>query len=862
MPEKLLQDLSEEFPQVPPRSGTAGAAGQGLQPDRWLSAIETFVSPAMIHAPEILLSHLSSIVAFSTDAIITKDLNGIVTGWNQAAERIFGYTSEEMLGQPMTRIFPADRLQEEAFILERLKEGEEVQHFETVRQHRDGHLIHVSVNISPLRDANGAIVGASKIARDITERIQLDVAARQLEMIVQSSDDAIVGKTLNGVVTSWNAGAERIFGYTASEMVGQHIEKLIPTDRKEEESLILERLRKGQRIDHFETVRMRKDGAFVHVSVTISPIRNGQGQIVGASKIARDISLRKATEKQLRLTASVFTHTNEGIAITDANGTVLDVNDAFVRITGFSRSEVIGQLPLMFKSSRQGPEVLTDLMNALKLQDHCQGEVWSRRKDGEAYAGLLTISTVRDAAGHVQNYLGIFADITALKLQQDRLEHVAHFDPLTDLPNRILLADRLNQAIVASRRHARNLGVLYLDLDGFKQVNDNYGHDVGDDLLIELARRMKATLREEDTIARMGGDEFVAVIEDVHSTQACLELANRILLACAEPVQVRDFQLQVSASLGMTMFPQDDADAEQLLRHADQAMYEAKQAGKNRCQIFDAVRHAEVRSRSELLEQLTAALAHGEFVLHYQPKVNMRTGKVIGVEALIRWQHPIKGLLGPAAFLGTIEGHYLSDAVCDWVILEALQQSRAWTQQGIHLRVSVNVGARQLQQREFPERLARHLAMVPEVQPSDFELEILETSAMEDIAEVSNVMQQCRRLGVHFAVDDFGTGYSSLTYLKRLPAGVLKIDQSFVRDMLEDHEDLAIVQGVIGLAQAFHREVLAEGVETVAHGVKLLALGCELAQGYGISRPIPAAAIGPWIQSWRPDASWTVTGVT
>lgn len=821
--------------------------------------IAPYFHPSMANNPEILLSHLSAIIAGSTDAIVTKSLDGIVTGWNRGAEKIFGYTAQEMLGKPMLYLFPQDRLQEETFILERLREGEEVNHFETVRKHKSGQHIHVSVTISPIRDASGVIVGASKIARDITERIKLESTTRQLEMIVQSSNDAILSKTLNGIVTSWNSGAERIFGFSADDMVGAHIDRLIPPDRLEEEALILERLARGLSVEHYETVRVRKDGKLVHVSVTISPIRDKAGQIIGASKIARDISSKKAAEKQLRLTSSVFTHTSEAIAITDAGGKILDVNDAFLRITGYSRNEVLGQMPSMFRSSRQGPEVQEALMNALKLKDHCQGEVWSRRKDGEAYAGLLTMSTVRDASGAVQNYVGIFADITALKLQQDRLEHVAHFDALTDLPNRILLADRMQQAIVMSRRHDRKMGVLYLDIDGFKAINDRYGHDVGDQTLIELANRMRCAVREADTVARMGGDEFVVVMEDVQSTQLCMDLAQRVLKACSDPVRVGDKVLQVSASIGVTVFPQDDADPEQLLRHADHAMYEAKQTGKNRCHLFDSVHHAEVRTRSEQIERISLALAHGEFVLNYQPKVNMRTGTVIGVEALIRWQHPTQGLLAPAAFLPWIEGHYLSDLVTEWVVREALRQMREWETQGLHIKVSVNVGAHQLQLKDFPEKLQHWLASCPEVNPANLELEILETTALQDIGAVSECMARCRRLGVRFAVDDFGTGYSSLTYLKKLPAGVLKIDQSFVRDMLDDHEDLAIVQGVIGLAKAFHREVLAEGCETVEQGLKLIELGCLCAQGFGISKAMPPELLQDWIEKWVPDPRWTST---
>ncbi len=846
----LMQKLRRQTETVMETEMMAGS--QGAAPD-----IKTFALKSMVNNQETLLSHLAAIIAGSTDAIITKSLDGIVTGWNAGAQKIFGYSPEEMLGQPLLRMFPQDRVQEESFILERLKLGERVEHFETIRKHKDGRDIHVSVTISPIFDAKGQVVGASKIARDISERIKLENTSRQLEMIVSSSDDAIIGKTLSGVVTSWNSGAEKIFGYSAAEMIGTPVERLIPSERRVEESLILERLKKSQSIDHYETVRLRKDGSQVFVSVTISPMRDSTGEIIGASKIARDITGRKLAEQQLLLTSSVFTHANEGIAIADADGVILDVNDALMRISGFERAEIIGHLPTMFRSSRQGPEVMTSLLNTLKLQDHCQGEVWSRRKDGESYAGLLTISTVRNAEGAVQNYVGIFADITALKQKQDQLERIAHYDPLTGLPNRILLADRLQQAMVMSKRQGSNVGVLYLDLDGFKAINEAYGQDFGDEVLILISKKIRDVLREVDTLGRIGGDEFVAILEGVHSDRDCMDLADKVLRACAVPMGGDDGVLRLSASIGMTIYPLDDADSEQLLRHADQAMVEAKQTGKNRCQMFDSQQHTALRHRIDMIDQLALALSNEEFVLHYQPKVNMRTGEVIGVEALIRWNHPVQGLIGPAGFLPVVEGHVLSDGVCDWVIRSALHQMRLWQASGLHLRVSVNVGARQLQQGDFPVNLSRILAAFPQVDPASLEIEVLETSALEDTESVTDVMQACRRLGVTFAVDDFGTGYSSLTYLKRLPAGVLKVDQSFVRDMLTDREDLAIVQGVIGLAKAFNRTVLAEGVETVAHGLKLLSLGCELAQGYGISRPIAAKDIPDWISRWKPDHSWT-----
>jgi diguanylate cyclase (GGDEF)-like protein/PAS domain S-box-containing protein len=573
--------------------------------------------------------------------------------------------------------------------------------------------------------------------------------------------------------------------------------------------------------------------------------------------IARDVTGRKRAEEDLRLAAGVFSHAREGITITDARGTIVDVNAAFTRITGYSREEAIGQNPRMLSSGRQDAAFYTAMWSDLLTQGHWSGEVWNRRKDGEVFAEMLTITAVRNSQGATAQYIALFSDITVAKTHQSQLEHIAHFDALTGLPNRLLLADRLHQAMNQVTRRGLTLAVAYLDLDFFKTINDQHGHAVGDELLIAVAHRLKETLRDGDTLARMGGDEFVAVLSDLESAAVSLPMLERMLKVAAEPVAMGDLCLQVSASLGVTFYPQQqDMDADQLLRQADQAMYQAKLSGKNRYHLFDAAQDSSIRGHHESLEHIRQAMENNEFVLHYQPKVNMRTGRLVGAEALIRWQHPQRGLLAPAAFLPATEDDPIAVAIGEWAIDTALQQIERWRDQGLDLPVSVNIGARQLQQVNFVERLQTILAGHPQVEATLLELEILETSALKDMAQVSQVIEACSQLGVFFALDDFGTGYSSLTYLKRLRVTLLKIDQSFVRDMLDDPDDLAILEGIIGLASAFKRDVIAEGVETVAHGTRLLQLGCDLGQGYGIARPMAGAAMPDWVVTWRPAPEW------
>ncbi|MBI2751301.1 MAG: EAL domain-containing protein [Burkholderiales bacterium] len=562
-------------------------------------------------------------------------------------------------------------------------------------------------------------------------------------------------------------------------------------------------------------------------------------------------------DSRLQLAASVFSHAREGIMITDANGSIVEVNDTFTEITGYSREEALGHNPRkLLRSGHHTRDFYAARQRVLEERGYWSGEVWNLRKNGEVFAEMLTISVVRDVAGGATNYVALFTDITPLKEHQRQLEHIAHFDALTSLPNRVLLADRMQLALTQCQRRGLSVAVVYLDLDGFKAVNDTHGHGVGDELLVALAHRMKGALRNGDTLARIGGDEFVAVLVDLEAVADADPVLQRLLQAAADPVDVGDNRLQVSASVGVTVYPQDGSEVDLLLRHADQAMYVAKQAGKNRIHRFDVAQDTAAKTQRESVEHIAQGLQGQQFVLYYQPKVNMQTGAVIGAEALIRWQHPEQGLLAPGAFLPMIENHALSVALGEWVIASALEQMAQWQVQGLEMSVSVNIGARQLQQPDFAQRLVALLAQHPEIAPQRLELEILETSALEDLAQVFQSILACQAQGVRFALDDFGTGYSSLTHLRHLPAEVIKIDQSFVRDMLDDADDLAIVKGVIGLAAAFHRDVIAEGVETSAHGRMLQELGCESAQGYGIARPMPASDLPGWVRDWRVHPRW------
>jgi diguanylate cyclase (GGDEF)-like protein/PAS domain S-box-containing protein len=539
-----------------------------------------------------------------------------------------------------------------------------------------------------------------------------------------------------------------------------------------------------------------------------------------------------------------------GYCTLDDKGVILQANLTAATLLGVSRSGLVQENISKFILKEDQDTYYLYRKKIFELNTQQTSELRMLHANGSALWINLTATSMQNTH-HIRQFRLVLSDITQIKEYQSKLEHIAYYDALTTLPNRTLLADRLHQGMAHALRYHQPLAVIYLDLDGFKGINDTHGHDVGDQFLIMIAHNMKKTMRDGDTLARLGGDEFVAVLPDLATIKECLPMITRLLAASAKPVYIEELALEASASLGVTFYPQSvEVDADQLLRQADYAMYQAKLAGKNRYNVFDTAQNEIIRELYEIIASVQSGMDKQEFVLYYQPKVNMRTGEIIGLEALIRWQHPQKGLINPLDFLPSIEDHPLIVEVGEWVIDTVLSQMEAWHTIGFDVPVSVNISARQMQERDFVQRLTNILSRHLDVTPACLELEVLETSKLEDLLRTSQIIDECSKLGILFALDDFGTGYSSLTYLKHLPVSTLKIDQSFVRGMLDNPDDLSILKGVIGLAEAFHRTIIAEGVETLEHGKILMELGCDLAQGYAISRPMPADQLPQWSREW------------
>ena len=540
-----------------------------------------------------------------------------------------------------------------------------------------------------------------------------------------------------------------------------------------------------------------------------------------------------------------------GIALTDMEGRYIEFNQAFQKICGYPAEELMQLDYWTLTPKKYEADEARQLESLKRTGSYGPYEKEYVRKDGSLIPiqlnGMLLTGSDR------KTYIwSIVQDITERKNAEAELSRIAHFDTLTSIPNRVLLADRMRHAIAQTARDQNMMAICYLDLDGFKPINDAFGHAAGDQVLIEVSKRIGNAIRGGDTVARLGGDEFVVLLLGLEQGEECVATLERLLATISQPITVKNQPQMVSASIGVSIYPLDDEDPDTLLRHADQAMYVSKQSGKNRFHIYDPALDKRTRDQHELLKSIRHGLENNQFELFYQPKVNLRTKELVGAEALIRWRHPERGLLFPAEFLIHIEKTDLDIKIGEWVTATALAQMQHWRSKGLDIEVSINISGFHMESIGFVEKLEQQLGRHPDLPFGKLQIEVLETVALNDITVVREIIESCRKIGVKFALDDFGTGYSSLSYLSYLPIDTLKIDQSFVRDMLEDKGDMAIVQGIIALARAFDRQTVAEGIETEDHYQVLLDMGCEIGQGYGIARPMPANELTSW-DSTRKD---------
>jgi diguanylate cyclase (GGDEF)-like protein/PAS domain S-box-containing protein len=686
------------------------------------------------------------------------------------------------------------------------------------------------------------------MAADPTESVgalqRLGSETRFLKLFDDADALSIQGYLVDGSVVYWNRASEQIYGYTAEEALGSNLLDLIIPDEMRDfvRQGVTQMFESGQRIPAGRLNLKHKDGHLVAVysSHTVVSVP-GQPTVL----FCMDTDMRELdrTEAELRIAATAF-ESQQGILITDAAGVVLRVNRALCDATGYSAEESVGQVPRLLTSDRQPPGFRDQVWRDLQEHDTWQGEVWDRRRTGEVYANWVTVHAVRAPEGTVTHYVWTQTDITQRKEAEAKILHLALYDPLTGLPNRRMLLERLQQAVAASLRHRWFGALLFIDLDHFKTLNDTLGHDLGDLLLQQAATRLAACIRTNDTAARFGGDEFVIMLEDLapdlhEAAQRAEVVGGRILAFLNEPYQLREHEYVGSVSVGITLFAQAGGTAEDLMRQADLAMYEAKAAGRCALRFFDPVMQAAVTSRAELVRGLREGLQKEQFRVFYQPQVD-RNGRLTGAEALVRWQRPGHGLVPPGEFIPVAEETGLIVALGSWVLETACNQLATWAAQleSAHLTMAVNVSANQFGRPEFVAQVVEVLHRTG-ANPHRLTLELTESLLLSNVDHVIKKMNELKAFGVGFALDDFGTGYSSLSYLRRLPLSQLKIDRSFVRELVSDPHSAAIARTIVVLSQTLGMGVMAEGVETECQRVELAALGCFAYQGFLFGRPEP-----------------------
>jgi diguanylate cyclase (GGDEF)-like protein/PAS domain S-box-containing protein len=775
------------------------------------------------------------------DSIFWIDKQARIVYVNAAACHERGYTKDELLAMSIPDIDPNFTVDVWTRHWQELKQKNNLT-FETRHRRRDGAILPIEVSANYVK-FDGKEFNVA-FARDITERKlaeeKLKEQSLRNRLILQATQDGfwLVGR--DGRLREVNNAYCQMSGYSTDELMTMRV---CDVEGKESSAEIQLHIKKilATGFDCFETRHRRKDGSVLEVEVSAALL--GKSDDCDIFAFLRDITVRKRAEETLRVAATAF-ETHESIMITDANGTIIRVNQAFQEMSGYGSEEAVGKNPRILSSGLHGVEFYAGMWQQLTSTGKWTGEIWDKRKSGQIFPKWLTITSVKDEKGQVTEYVAISSDITSRKQADEEIRTLAFYDALTGLPNRRLLMDRLHSALSNSARSHLYGAVLFLDMDNFKIINDTLGHDYGDLLLIEVSSRIKLCVREIDSLARLGGDEFVVLIEELDeyaevASQKVTLIAEKIRAVLAAPYEIKGNVQMSSPSIGVCLYRGYEESVESLLKHADMAMYQAKDSGRNTVRFFDPAMQTAVESRAALEADLRCTVPDQQLRLYYQVQVD-NDQRPIGAEALVRWIHPVRGMVSPAQFIPIAEESSLILGIGEWVMDTACRQLAAWAkfEQTKHLTLAVNVSARQFKQPDIVEKV-KSLLQTYSLDASRLKIELTESVVLNDVTDVIFKMHELKALGIKLSMDDFGTGYSSLSYLKQLPLDQLKIDQSFVRDMTSDQNDVVMVQTIIDMAKNFRLNVIAEGVETEAQLTLLKKMGCMAYQGYFFSKPVP-----------------------
>ncbi len=784
----------------------------------------------------------------STDAIAITDAASRILAVNPAFSQITGYTPEEVRGKDPVLLLSAELADKDSNNgIWALLQQNGVWQGELVNLHKDGHSYDLELSVSASRDNSGIAQNFIVIGNDISKRKRAEQALKlenekNLALLRNASDGIHILDSGGHVIEASDAFCNML-GYSRDEVIGMHVSQWEAGMDSSSQHLALRHLFQHPGRSEFESKHRRKNGEVFDVEVSGFPLMlEGKPALFNSS---RDITARKKAEAELHIAATAF-ETQDGILVADADSNILRVNKAFTEITGYESHEVIGQNPRILKSGRHDAVFYESMWHSISSTGSWTGEIWNRRKSGDIFPERITITVLKKPNGDIANYVASIADISVHKAAEEEIRSLAFYDPLTGLPNRRLMLDRLQQALASCNRSEKFGAILFLDLDNFKALNDTLGHDKGDLLLQQVAHRLELCVRKGDTVARLGGDEFVVLLEDLskHPLEAASQteaVGEKILELLNKPYQLASHEYHNTPSIGATLFSHLQNEVEELLKQADITMYQAKKSGRNRMQFFDPKMQDSLNSKAAMEDDLRKSLAQAHFTLYYQVQVD-ENHRALGAEALIRWIHPTRGLVSPDQFIPLSEETGLILPIGEWVLNSACAQLKEWERGALtrDLFISINVSAKQFHQPDFvaqvQEAIRNHA-----VDPTKLKLELTESMLLENVGETIATMIALKQIGVKISLDDFGTGYSSLQYLKRLPLDQFKIDKSFVRDLSVSSSDRAIAQSIIAMAHSLELDVIAEGVETEAQCDFLMKHGCAHYQGYLFGKPVPIA---------------------
>jgi diguanylate cyclase (GGDEF)-like protein/PAS domain S-box-containing protein len=792
----------------------------------------------------------------AANAIVITDKDSIILWANPAFSEMTGYTLDEAIGKsPRDLVSSGVHTREFYKVMWSTIRSGQVWRGEIVNKRKDGTHYTEEMTITPVSGEDKVITHYIAVKENISSRKEAELKLAQSETtfrgILNSITEAVYIQGEDGRFIDVNHGAETMYGYTRDELIGQTLEFLSAPGRNDLPALI-EAIKMAFSGVHqqFEFWGKRKDGSIFPKSVSL--VKGYYFDQPAIIAVARNITELKEAEEQLRESAAVMSSTHEGVVITDATPHILAINDAYTTITGYTRDEAIGKDPSILNSGRQDKSFYEFMWEVLLKDGFWQGELWNRRKSGEIYPQWLSISAVFNDQRQPVRYIGVFSDISKLKESQSQLEFLAHHDPLTRLFNRSAVESRMEQELEQANRHELELAVLFIDLDRFKQVNDSFGHPIGDELLCSVAERLRARLREGDTLGRLGGDEFVLLATPLQDKQDAAVIARDILVTLNEPFNLSTgHEVFIGGSIGISLFPDNGSTVAELTKNADAAMYLAKENGRNQFSFYTPELNADARTKLEMENDLRRAVLHNDLRLHYQPKVDIDTGLISGAEALVRWKKTDGSWIPPGQFIPIAERSGVILTIGNWVIEQTCSQIREWLDDGLpEICVAVNVSARQFRSGHL-DKLVRNALEKFKIPPHHLELELTESMLMNEPERAIDTMNKLKKVGVKLSLDDFGTGYSNFGYLRRFPIDSLKIDQSFVRGVAHKPEDAMIVDSILGLAQRMKLHVIAEGVETAEQLHYLRANHCDEMQGYYFSKALPAAEFAELLRGGR-----------